>query len=145
MTQHTLADGRLGALAVHDEVAYDAVQPLPVALLAHLEWKLEQDSHTRTVIADCEVQQWPACFCLHVRGIDDREAAGVQTLFDDTVQDRKCGCGCSLVRVVVGDHGAASVGRHDLGRLEARMFRPRRGTPGRPAKISAPRGRGGWR
>src|SRR5450756_2773481 len=69
MTQHTLAGGRLGALAVHDEVAYDAVQPLSVALLAHLGWKLEQNSHRRTVIAGCELQQWPARLCLHVRGL----------------------------------------------------------------------------
>src|SRR5664280_3729686 len=115
MTQHTFADTRLAVLAVHDEVAYDAVQPLPVALLAHLWWNLEQDSHRRTVIAGCELQQWPARLCLHVRGINDREAAGTQALFDDTVQDRKCGCGRGLIRFVVGDYGTAGVGRHNLG------------------------------
>jgi hypothetical protein len=123
--QRLSADGSLGALAVHDEVAYDAVLPLPVALLTHLWWKLEQDGHAWTVIADCEVQQWPACLCLHVRGIDDRQAAGAQTLFDDTVQDRECGCGRGLVRFVVRDDGTAGVGRHDLGRLEVLLCKGR--------------------
>jgi hypothetical protein len=56
MAQYPLADGRLSALAVHDEIAYDAVLPLPVALLAHLWRKLEQNSHAWTVIAGCELQ-----------------------------------------------------------------------------------------
>src|SRR5450759_3482392 len=90
--QRLSADGSLGALAVHDEGSYD------------------------------EVQQWPACLCLHVRGIDDRQAAGAQTLFDDTVQDRECGCGRGLVRFVVRDDGTAGVGRHDLGRLEVLLY-----------------------
>jgi hypothetical protein len=123
--QRISADGRLGALAVYDEVTYDAVQPLPVTLLAHLWWKLEQDSHTGTVIAGCELQQWPACLCLHVCGIDDCDAAGAQTLFDDTVQDRKCSHSRGLVCFIVCDHGAAGVGRHDLGRLEVFLCKGR--------------------
>src|SRR5450830_1029413 len=85
--QRISTDGRLGALAVHDEVAYDTVQPLPIMLLAHLRWKLEQ---------------WPACLCLDVCGIDDRDAAGAQALFDDTVQDRKCSHGRGLICFIVG-------------------------------------------
>jgi hypothetical protein len=90
MTQHTFVDGRLGALAVHDEIAYNAVRSLPVALLAHLRRKLKQDSSAWTVIPRCKLQQRSACLWLHVRGVDDCEPAGAQTLVNDAVKDSKC-------------------------------------------------------
>ncbi len=63
-------------------------------------------------------EEWAASLWLHVCGIHNRQAAGTQTLFNNTVQDRKGSCCCSLVSRVIGNHGAACVGRHDFRWLE---------------------------
>ncbi len=109
-----------------------AVWSIAVAVLADSLRNVENDRDRQDVVLAGERDERLARVLLDVRGVDDRQSPGSQSLAGDVVQGVEGVAGRRLVVLVVGDQSPEEVGRHDLGRLEVRPGERRLAGPGRP-------------
>jgi hypothetical protein len=98
-----------------------AVRADGVALDAEALGHVEDDRDRQDVVRAGQGDEVAARLGLHVRGVDDREAAGVQALAGDVVQDVEGGRRGGLVVLVVGDEPAAEVAGDRLEGAEVRL------------------------
>ena len=113
---------QLVALARDDVIAEGAVGPGGVAVQADALGQVEHDRDRQHVVRAGERDEGPARIGLHVRRVDDCQAAGVQSLAGDVVQHVEGRRGRRLVVLVIRHQAAAEVaGEH----LEAAEVLPR--------------------
>ena len=110
----------LAALAAEHVRAEVPVRPARVPLRAELLRQVEHDRGRQHVVLAGQHDQLAAGFGLHVGGVDDGQAAGLEALAGDELQHLERGRRGGLVVLVVGDQAAAEVRGDHLGRLEVR-------------------------
>jgi hypothetical protein len=121
---------RLGVLAGHVR-SEGPIGPSLVALVAELVGKVQDDRHREAVVLPRERDDGLARLRLHVRGVDDRDLAGGETLLRDEIEHVEGVVGRGLAVLVVRDEAAAIVRGDDFGWLEVlsregRLARARR-------------------
>ncbi len=110
----------LAALAAEHVRAEVPVRPAGVPLRTELFRQVEHDRGRQHVVLAGQHDQLAAGFGLHVGGVDDGQAAGLEALAGDELQHLERGRRGGLVVLVVGDQAAAEVRGDHLGRPEVR-------------------------
>jgi len=91
-----------------------AVGPPLIALIAEALRHIEDDRNRQAVKLAGEGEQRFPCLRLHVRGIDDHEFSGSQSLRGDVVQHVEGVVRCRLIGLIIADQTSAEVRRKHL-------------------------------
>ena len=89
-----------------------------VARVADLLGNVEHDRNGEHVVGSCQLDQSPAVLGAYIGGVDHGQAARLEAFGHDQAEHFEGGGRGRLVGLVVGDEGAAGIGRDDLGRPE---------------------------
>ena len=115
-SSHSLAK-RCHVIA-HDMSAEVPIRSCPIAGLADLFARIDDDSDGESMPPLGNVDQLLAIFRAHIGGVHDREPASLQAQFQKRLEKSEGVRRRRLTVLVVRDERAAHVGRDDLCRLE---------------------------